>query len=210
MTSSGKYLAVSELDPLYNDARRVQIGLVFLHLAVDSQSPQVRRSVIMALEDQAANQPQLMNRIVRESLARSLIQDTPSTSRTTTSTGEVLEVRTHRQAWLSAFFSTAAATGRHIDLTIREKLVAELIVLGHHHSICRSYSHVSKNNPYIVYSGKRPGGSWQQTWIELCQKAGADPHHLVNANVDKLFEIILAASVVDGRVCTFVVFQYPY
>jgi hypothetical protein len=43
-------------------------------------------------------------------------------------------------------------------------------------------------------------GNSQQTWIELCQKAGADPYNLINKNVDKLFEILLAASMVDFTV----------
>lgn len=38
------------------------------------------------------------------------------------------------------------------------------------------------------------GGPSRQTWIELCQKASADPHDLVDRNLDKLFNAVIAAS----------------
>lgn len=46
----------------------------------------------------------------------------------------------------------------------------------------------------------KPGGPSRQTWIDLCQKAWADPHDLVTKNLDKLFELIHAASVATSRV----------
>jgi len=113
----------------------VQIGLAFLHLAVDSQSPQVRRAVIRAFEDDVAKQPQLINRIVSESLTVSLTQD--KLAKTSSILSEEREVSAHRQARLSAFLSSAAALGEDVDLVIRENLMAEFIVLGHHPAICR-------------------------------------------------------------------------
>jgi hypothetical protein len=38
------------------------------------------------------------------------------------------------------------------------------------------------------------GAPSRQTWIELCQKAGTDPHDLVNRNVEKLLKIVLDAT----------------
>jgi hypothetical protein len=115
----------------------VQIGLAFLHLAVTSQIPQVRRAVIKALEVGVANQPQIVNRIVRESLAGSLVRDKLSTSKTPVTLGEQPEVSLRRQARLLAFLFSAAAIGEDVDRSIRENLMTELIVLGHHPAICR-------------------------------------------------------------------------
>jgi hypothetical protein len=115
----------------------VQIGLAFLHLAVDSKSPQVRRAVIKAIEDAMLKQPQLVNRIIRESLAESLMRDKPSTPNASGSLGEEHEVSAHRRVRLSAFLSSAAAISEDIDLSVRESLMTELIVLGHHPAICR-------------------------------------------------------------------------
>jgi hypothetical protein len=111
------------------------MGLAFLHLAVDSQSPQVRRAVIKALEDDVAKEPQLVNRIVAESVTSSLMQD-KHMAKTSGSLSEEREVSTHRQARLSAFLSSAAAI-KDVGLAVRENLMAELIVLGHHPAICK-------------------------------------------------------------------------
>jgi hypothetical protein len=111
------------------------MGSAFLHLAVNSQTPQQRRAVINALEVAVAKQPQIVNRIVSESLAGLLTREKPSTSKTSVS--EEHEVSPHRQARLSAFLSSAAAIGEDVDLAVRENLMTELIVLGHHSAICR-------------------------------------------------------------------------
>lgn len=45
------------------------------------------------------------------------------------------------------------------------------------------------------------GGNSMQTWIELCQKARADPHNLVTKNIEKLFDLIIKASNQNPKVC---------
>jgi Generalcontrol nonderepressible 1 (Gcn1) N-terminal len=111
------------------------MGLAFLHLAVDSQSPQVRRAVIKALEDDVTKQPQLVNCIVIESVTSSLMQN-KHMAKTSGSLSEEHEVSAHRQARLSAFLSSTAAI-EDVGLAVREDLMAGLIVLGHHPAICK-------------------------------------------------------------------------
>jgi hypothetical protein len=41
----------------------------------------------------------------------------------------------------------------------------------------------------------------QQTWIDLCRKARIDPRGVVDRNLDRIFEITLAASQSDRKVC---------
>jgi hypothetical protein len=136
MNNSGRCYTASGIDIFPTLLVSVQIGLTFLHLAVDSQSSQVRRAVIKELKANAGKQPQVVNSILSESLTRSLIQDKPATSKTS-NLGEEHGVSAHRQARLLTFLSSTAAIGEDIDLTIRENLMAELIVLGHHPAICR-------------------------------------------------------------------------
>ena len=38
------------------------------------------------------------------------------------------------------------------------------------------------------------GGNSRQLWIELCQKAKADPANIIQTQLDKLFKIVLNAS----------------
>jgi hypothetical protein len=113
---------------------------------------------------------------VRESLTESLTSDKSSNAKAMTQLGQ--DLPTYKQARLSAFLSSSAAITDDVDITIRENLLTELVVLGHH----------------PVISGKS-----MQTWIELCLKARADPHNLVNNRIDTLFSKILAASAVDTK-----------
>lgn len=53
-----------------------------------------------------------------------------------------------------------------------------------------------------------PGGNSRQTWIDLCQKARADPRDLINGNLDKLFKLVLEASTVDAKVCQYFVCDF--
>lgn len=109
---------------------------MFLHLAVDSPSPHVRRTVIATLESNVSKQPQLLNRIIRESLAASLSRDKPAPSKVKDVGEETQEAPSHKQARLSAYLFAAGSISDDIDLSIRENLMAELVVLGHHSAIC--------------------------------------------------------------------------
>lgn len=114
---------------------RTQIGLSLLYLAVDSSSPDVRRAVVKALERDTTKQPQLINRIVRESLTASFMRDKAKVV-----VGEEQEVLAHKQGRLIAFLGSVAAIGKDVDLVVRENLMAELVVLGHHAAICEAFS----------------------------------------------------------------------
>ena len=80
-----------------------------------------------------AKQPQLVNRTVIKS--SSLMRDKHMT-KTLGSLSEEQDVSAHKQARLSAFLSSAA-TIKDVGLAVREGLMAELIVLGHHPAMCK-------------------------------------------------------------------------
>lgn len=114
--------------------------MVFLQLAVNSSSSHVRRATIAALNYISAKQPQLVNRVVRESLTAFLLRIKHSSTKTPIASEEEEESPTHKQARLSAFLFSAAAIDEEIDLTVRESAIAELVVLGHHPIICKFLS----------------------------------------------------------------------
>ncbi len=57
-------------------------------------------------------------------------------TKTLGSLSEEQDVSAHKQARLSAFLSSAA-TIKDVGLAVREGLMAELIVLGHHPAMCK-------------------------------------------------------------------------
>ena len=112
--------------------------MVFLHLAVDSPSSQIRRSTIAVLESASLIQPQLVSQIVRESLTASLSREKPSSSKAAVVPEDENEKPSHKQARLVAFLASVGSIGEGIDLAIRENILVELSILGHHPIICQS------------------------------------------------------------------------
>ncbi len=47
------------------------------------------------------------------------------------------------------------------------------------------------------------GGPDRQTWIDICQRARVDPHELVTNRLDKLIDLVLDASLTQGKVTSF-------
>ena len=117
-------------------------------------------------------------------------------TKTLGSLSEEQDVSAHKQARLSAFLSSAA-TIKDVGLAVREGLMAELIVLGHHPAMCKllfTPSHSCSPQSY-------PADYQADTHVKNgSNRVRADPYNLVNKNVDKLFEIVLAASIVDCKV----------
>ncbi|EGO00628.1 hypothetical protein SERLA73DRAFT_71629 [Serpula lacrymans var. lacrymans S7.3] len=162
-----------------NEQSRTQIGSVYLHLAVESQSLQVRRDTLGVLEAAVTRQPQLVNLILREALSASFTRDKLLPSKSTISTTEEQDQPiAPNQRQFASLLLCCASLNEQVDLAVRETLLVELIALGHH--------------PLI-------SGQSRQLWIELCQKAHVDPYDLVGRNIDNIFKIILTASTVEPR-----------
>ena len=54
-----------------------------------------------------------------------------------------------------------------------------------------------------IYSLLCTGGPDRQTWIDICQRARVDPHELVTNRLDKLIDLVLDASLTQGKVTSF-------
>ncbi|KAF9234000.1 armadillo-type protein [Melanogaster broomeanus] len=184
-------LAVDKLQSelFKNQNLRIQLGSVFVHLSVHSQSSDVRRKAIQTLEITVSRSPQLLNVLLRDalmfSLTRSAVPSKPPVSAVTATSpsGEeqekpVVDNRRRFAALLLCCASIGEEAGNGVGGALRDSLLVDLVVLAHHPMIC-------------VPS--------RLLWIELCQRAGADPHDLVSSNMDLAMKNVLEASTVDAK-----------
>ncbi|KAH7883448.1 armadillo-type protein [Phlebopus sp. FC_14] len=168
-----------EAELLKSKSLRVQIGSIFIHLSVHSQFPDVRRRAIQTLEAGVVRRPHLLNLIIRDSLVTSLTREKTVVGKAPTSDDSEKPV-VDKQRRYAALLLCCACFGEvdSVDATQREEMLANLIVLAHHLTI---------------------SGPSRLLWIELCQKAGTDPHDLVCRSIDLVMDIVLASSAVDAK-----------
>ncbi|KAF9232420.1 hypothetical protein BU15DRAFT_67476 [Melanogaster broomeanus] len=145
----------------------IQLGSVFVHLSVHSHSSDVRRKAIQTLEVTASRFPQLLNILLRDALMFSLTRPGVPSKPPASAVTTVSP---------SGQEQDKPAAGNGVGGALRDSLLVDLVVLAHHPMIC-------------VPS--------RLLWIELCQRAGADPHHLVSSNMGKN---ALETSIVDAKI----------
>ncbi|KAF8057458.1 armadillo-type protein [Lyophyllum atratum] len=161
-----------------SEVLRSQLGLVSIHLTLEGSAPEVRREVNTVVERCTALLPELTNRVVRDGLNTFLSRGMPLSKPTTSSSAEETTVPWNKHSRLSVLLLSVVSFPEGTDLKVREDMIVELIILGHHHLVC---------------------GNSRQTWIDLCQRARADPYDLTNKHLDKLLKLILGASTVDAK-----------
>ncbi|GLB43526.1 putative ARM repeat-containing protein [Lyophyllum shimeji] len=157
---------------------RSQLGLVLLHLTLEGSTPEIRREVHPVVQRCMVRLPQLTNRVVRDGLNTFLSRGIPSPKSAVAASSDDGAVPWNKQSRLSALLLSAVSLAAETDLAVRQDMVAELIILGHHHLIC---------------------GTSRQTWIDLCQRAQTDPRELTIRHLDKLLKLVLGASTVDSK-----------
>ena len=166
-----------------------------MHLAIDSQFPEIRRDVYTYLLKATSRAPQLANRLIGDALTSFLSRGHPSSKAASTSTEDQVQPW-NKQSRLSTLLLRVVSFGDDVDLSLREKIVVEHIVLAHHGLLCSClFSLFSSPSHDFV------GGSDRQTWIDLCQKASLDPYELINKYLDKLFHLALDAARSESKVC---------
>ncbi|KAF8911690.1 armadillo-type protein [Gymnopilus junonius] len=166
-----------------HEALRSQFGLVYVHLGVDSQSPEIRKSVTASLVNSAVVAPRLTEKIIREALTTFVARGVPSASSKSSSVASASEDAATAKPWnnhsrLSALLLSVVSFSEEIDTLLRQDAVVALIVLAHHPLIC---------------------GPDRQTWIDLCQKASVDPKEVVDEHLHTLLKLILEASVTGPK-----------
>ncbi|PFH47401.1 hypothetical protein AMATHDRAFT_152123 [Amanita thiersii Skay4041] len=161
-----------------NEQLRLQLGLALVHLAVDSNSPDTRRTVHTAVAGSTEKLPKLTNDIVREALRIYLSRAATSLKTSASTSEEQADIPVNKQGRFSALLLSAVSFRSDLELDVKEEVLVNYIDLGHHPAVC---------------------GELRQTWIDLCQKAGCDPLELTKKRLDALLERILAASTADPK-----------
>lgn len=116
---------------------RCQLGLVYLHLAIDSKFLEIRRSVNPHVVQATARAPQLANRLIGDALASFLSRGDPSSKAASTPANDQVQPW-NKQSLLSTLLLSVVSFGDDVDVSLRENIVVEYIVLAHHHLLCLS------------------------------------------------------------------------
>ncbi|KAI5995298.1 armadillo-type protein [Pisolithus orientalis] len=193
-----------ETELLKNEHLRTQVGSIFLHLAVHSSSFETRRSAIRTLELAVSRHPNLVPLFIRESLLAALTKDksstttsksvvaVPSPSQPASDDREKPAAVDKQRRYASLLLACAAGLGSGSQTSpfhdqglgvadsaaFTDPILADFVVLAHH-TIISPPSH--------------------SLWIEMCQKAGRDPHDLVQRHIDSIMMTVLEASMVDPK-----------
>ncbi|CCM02945.1 uncharacterized protein FIBRA_05060 [Fibroporia radiculosa] len=165
-------------DVMRNEQARAMMGLIFLHLAVESQYPQVRRSTISALESLTRSQPELTPTVVLSALSLYWSREGAVTSKVANGSLEEGETGVSKGGRLSALLLTSAAFAEDCDDSLRKTSLVNSVVLAHHP---------------LLDSGSR------QIWIECCQKARVDPHALVCERIESVFQEVMGALDIQSK-----------
>lgn len=117
---------------------RVQIGSVFIHLAVNGSTPQLRRDTLSALERLSTSLPEAVNRVARDALVAFISKDDLKKAKVANG-DDAHEDRApaNRQMRLSNLLYTCAAFGDAADPGLKQRLLADLVVVAHHAGVCR-------------------------------------------------------------------------
>ncbi|KAH9485783.1 eIF-2-alpha kinase activator gcn1 [Psilocybe cubensis] len=159
-----------------------QLGLVYIHLGVESRHPEVRKLVNSSLVNATARAPQLTDRIIREALSSFIIRASVSHKTASGSISEESSQPWNKNSRLSTLLLSIVTFGEEVGATLRENVVVELIILAHHNLICASDG---------------------QTWVDICQKAGVDPREVVDKHLDKVMRLLLDATTATSKACLF-------
>ena len=109
-----------------------------MHLAIDSQFPEIRRSVNTYLVQATDRAPQLANSLIRDALMSFLSRGHPSSKTASTPTDDQVQ-SWNKHSRLSTLLLSVVSFGDDVDLSVRETTVVEHIVLAHHGLLCSPF-----------------------------------------------------------------------
>ena len=117
--------------------RSSMLGSVFLHLATESISTDVRRATLATLADQASKQPELTHRLVSLALVSHLEKEKHKHVKHVPSADDEDVKVVSTDGRLCAFYLSCGSLGADLDPAKREPLLVDLVVLGHHPAISK-------------------------------------------------------------------------
>ncbi|KAI0710312.1 ARM repeat-containing protein [Cerioporus squamosus] len=176
LRASEAVLAYIKDEVLKNEHTRTSLGSIFLHLAVEGSSPQIRRSTLSTVERLASTLPEHINLSALAATSAHLSREKPHSKTAIASDDQ--DTSPNKEARLPAFLLACAAFADDCPQDIKERLLWDWVVVAHH-----------------------PGhsGNIRPVWIELCQKAKVDPHDLVSAHADAILEKVFSAIDVQSK-----------
>jgi hypothetical protein len=118
---------------------RIQLGSVFIHLAVQGSAPTVRKAALSTLERLTTLYPEALNRVARDALVAYISKEQPAKPKVapTEETSSEDKTAVNRQARLSAFLYTCAAFGADTPVPVKQRLLADLLIIAHHTGVCK-------------------------------------------------------------------------
>ncbi|KAF8434348.1 armadillo-type protein [Boletus edulis BED1] len=169
-------------DLLKHHHQRVSLGAVFVHLAVHTPFPDVRRATTGVLAEAVAKRPQLLNAVLRDAITASLSKPVASAKATAppaSSSEEQEKPAVDKRGRYAAVLLACASVGEGgLDVQARQVLIVDWLVLAHHPAICAPS---------------------RTLWIELCQRASTDPFEVLNVHIDLAMKHVLEASMMDSK-----------
>ncbi len=121
---------------------RLQLGLVYVHLALDSQFSDIRKLAGSSVTEAMKRAPRQTGRIIREALSNFVARDPHAQKAAPTVSTEESATARSKHGRLSALLLSSVTFPEDVNDTLREDAVVELIVLAHHGLIC-SYAVLS-------------------------------------------------------------------
>lgn len=111
-------------------------GSVFLHLAIESSLPQIRRSSITAIESLSASQPELVGLSMLSAISSYLSKTQIAPAKSTAANGEETETRANKENRLPALILACGAFGEECSQDAKERLLQEFVLVAHHPGFC--------------------------------------------------------------------------
>lgn len=108
------------------------IGMVFLHLVINSPLPQTRRETIKTLEESVAQLPEVASVAIVSALSAYVSKEKASSAKVQNGSSEENEPKVNREGRLSAFLLAAQAFSEECDSATRKTALVRCVVLAHH------------------------------------------------------------------------------
>ncbi|KAH9915889.1 armadillo-type protein [Fomitopsis serialis] len=169
LRASEATLAHFSKELLRNEQACGMIGMIFLHLASNSQHSQVRRMTLASLEASAAKLPEAVNCIATSALSTYLLKGRSSSLRDSV---EENDVHSRLGDRLAAFCLASVTSSEACDEQVRKSALV-------------SRRHVDRLLSWVE-ANLQPGGTSRLLWIELCQKSRVDPHELITERLNEI------------------------
>jgi hypothetical protein len=102
----------------------------------------MRRDTLTSLQTLSTTYPEMVNRVARDALVAYISKASTPTKVVASAGDDVADDKSaaNRQSRLSAFLYTCAAFDEATDVAVKQRLLADLLIIAHHGDICTSHA----------------------------------------------------------------------